>query len=900
MLISENDSTLDHVLLDHLYRENHISWEKLLARLWLPARIGIVKTMTVGQAKELVARCARGRTSGDPQSPGPGVHQPKQDGKQIQSDIDLASITAAVREEIAAAQETVRTAWLDIDGIEHLADAPGSFVYRLILSTPVYFGSDQTVTFQTRNPKDTIQAVIVRSDDEGLVVECQKALPTEAKFLSLSFDPTFILRALEKLVLEMAPSAGPIAQLVFTKTIPTPGPVQHLAYPGLNAEQALAVEEMAATPLHCLWGPPGTGKTTTVGTAAVRWMRQKKRVLVVSTSNAAVDVAMRAILKNTRPEEKKFLLRLGASLDPAVREITVGGKLANQNSPHAKEIVQSQDRLQKIREMIHNRNLSHDRLHELYAEAQIREKEVAEFNKQATLYLPQWTSDALVTGCTLAKMVLDPELRTKPFDVVVVDEASMASLLYALAASFMACEHLVYAGDPKQLPPIVQAEGHNAAKWFGQNIYDWFGVAMGEDVQATRMSLLRTQYRMTNEIGGVVSRLSYGDLLKHGRGVNGPKIKFIDIDGEWQTTHYSVTEKSYYHLAAIPILHALADHIDHDEILFLSPFRPQRSLLAALAFDLTKPEKKRRISASTIHRAQGSEAKSVIVDLTTHSPNELARFFKDKHCEKLFNVAISRAKDCLFILGSSAMLRELSKTMPFWGRVLNEFVEGMECVTCDKVIDRLERFADIPSIPLTGTKNLPAIYSHQPGVGSARPGTDTLKNLVASRKLLILPKGAVAAGSGDYIVRTNSDCPSVFIGGGSVCIPYGGKWLAMQSPNVSRVLWRIGFSHLADEEVDPAQARRFFCPECANGDLLLRQVRGEGWFLVCTNGQNHTCYHRKRLSLEDAKLKVRFQDMKCPKKHPLTVRLSGTKFFLGCENYPTCEYTESLTILEGM
>lgn len=118
---------------------------------------------------------------------------------------------------------------------------------------------------------------------------------------------------------------------------------------------------------------------------------------------------------------------------------------------------------------------------------------------------PQLTSGVLVIGCTLAKMVLDAELRKTPFDVVILDEASMALTLYALAASFLATQHLVYAGDPKQLPPIVQADGWNAARWFGQNIYDWLGVAMGDETN--RLRLLQTQYRMTNEIGGVVSRL---------------------------------------------------------------------------------------------------------------------------------------------------------------------------------------------------------------------------------------------------------------------------------------------------------------------------------------------------------------------------------------------------------
>src|SRR5262249_11717269 len=163
-----------------------------------------------------------------------------------------------------------------------------------------------------------------------------------------------------------------------------------------------------------------------------------------------------------------------------------------------------------------------------------------------------------------------------------------------------------------------------------QSVYDWFGVAMGDEVRASQLRLLQTQYRMTNEIGGVVSRLSYGGLLKHGRGASGPKAEFIDIDGEWQTLHYSVKEQSYFHLAAVPILHALAPFIEQDEVLFLSPFRPQRSLLAALAFDLRDGDPQRKMSASTIHRAQGSESRAVVVDLTTHSPQRLTAFFQDK------------------------------------------------------------------------------------------------------------------------------------------------------------------------------------------------------------------------------------------------------------------------------
>jgi hypothetical protein len=301
---------------------------------------------------------------------------------RLPSDVDLDSIRAAIREETAAAEENTKSAWLDTDGIEQLADAPGSFVYRLSLSSPVHFSADQTVTFHTRSSQETVQAVIMRSDDEGLVVECQKPLPTVAKLLSLSFDPSFILLALEGFVLEMASREGRIAGRVACRTTPDRDAVKRQSYPGLNEEQAGAIGEMANTALHFLWGPPGTGKTTTIGAAVAQWLRKQKRALTVSTSNATVDVGIRALLKNLRPGEERAVVRLGASLDPLVRQVTLAGKLADQNASQADTVAKAKERLRQICDLTQSRTLSHDRLQQLYGEAKTHESRVQDFNKQ--------------------------------------------------------------------------------------------------------------------------------------------------------------------------------------------------------------------------------------------------------------------------------------------------------------------------------------------------------------------------------------------------------------------------------------------------------------------------------------------------------------------------------------
>src|SRR4051794_34536757 len=84
-----------------------------------------------------------------------------------------------------------------------------------------------------------------------------------------------------------------------------------------------------------------------------------------------------------------------------------------QNSVLACGIGKAQDRLRQIRELLQNRNLPHERMHELFAEAQTHEKRVQEFTKQTSLAAPALTDGVRVTGCTLAKMVLAPELRSE-------------------------------------------------------------------------------------------------------------------------------------------------------------------------------------------------------------------------------------------------------------------------------------------------------------------------------------------------------------------------------------------------------------------------------------------------------------------------------------------------------
>lgn len=818
------------------------------------------------------------------------------------SQTEWESIRRAVEQEIIEARKGSQTLWLDIDAIEHVQQASGRFIYRLLLSQPTRLEPEQTITFTSRG-KEKIRATVVASSDNELVVDCEGPLPDDARLQQVELDPSFIYEALLDFLAAKQEKPGTLASHLRDRNLPAAqARTTQPSLDGLNEHQCEAIAAMRVDPLHVLWGPPGTGKTHTLGAAIAGWMREGKSVLVVSTSNAAVDVAVKSLLTRLRPQEKRGVLRLGTSTDQEVAALTLGSKYAERQPHKSAEVAQAQGRMRQVSEIVATKLNRPDELQRLFEEKRKLEPVVARFNEEVAAAAGSLAAEAKVFACTLAKMVLDREVRNRTFDVVVVDEASMVSMLYALAAATLAGSHLVYAGDPKQLPPIVQSETSDAERWFGTNVFSWLGVSESWLADSARlpMTLLRTQYRMTERIGGIVSRLSYRDRLIHGRAQKGVRVMLVDVPPPWQTKLWSVRERSYYQPATIPLLHAMIGSLGgaKKEMLLLAPFRAQQSLLSAVAFDLKTKHPEWDIRSSTIHRSQGSERHTVIVDLTTHAPTDLSSFFEDDTGDLLFNVAISRAADHLVVIGSRDMIRAVARHRPFWERVEREFGgEDSDFYGADEVLEEAERIESLRHMlrrPVN--KAMPAICCCQ-GESPSEDELVVLGEVTATRKLLVAKD--TSAVDGRFIMRTpTASCSPLFAAHGHVAIPFDGSWLVAESPGASRVLWRIGFSHLAEEEVNPNEARRFFCPRCVPGNLLLRRT-ATGWMLVCSESPQHCAYSR-HLSLEDAKAKVRLQGMTCPDGHPLTARTSAKGIFLGCENYPRCEFTSNLGLLVGV
>jgi Type III restriction enzyme, res subunit. len=79
----------------------------------------------------------------------------------------------------------------------------------------------------------------------------------------------------------------------------------------LNEAQINAVKKSLTKNLNIIWGPPGTGKTRTLAKLIKEHLKLKRRVLLLSFSNNAVDEAMKYAMKDLKQlnlyEEGKIL-----------------------------------------------------------------------------------------------------------------------------------------------------------------------------------------------------------------------------------------------------------------------------------------------------------------------------------------------------------------------------------------------------------------------------------------------------------------------------------------------------------------------------------------------------------------------------------------------------------------
>ncbi|WP_320112294.1 AAA domain-containing protein [Draconibacterium orientale] len=397
----------------------------------------------------------------------------------------------------------------------------------------------------------------------------------------------------------------------------------------------------ALQPVHFIYGPPGTGKTTKLCSILEDSYSENPyyKALVLVPTNKAGDVLAKKLIQNNT---QLSIIRVGSATDPELEAID-------------SEIYQ----VSVDDDIFDASNVIISTIHR-FPYYQISKTHGAHYK----LYSQNIN-----------------------WDMVIFDESSMISLPYIVFALLSLkdnCPETKYyvAGDPKQIPPIVDTSDKNLENldMEDESIYKMLKISsFNEEEQALIkrdediIENLSTQYRSLEPIGNLFSKFSYEGLLNHGRDMTKfPKKQLPDgfiedlkeavslisfpLDIETSVLKPRKLLYSSYHVYAGILASELIKFLDKSNVNnkrytigIISPYKAQALLMNKL-IKASGISDDIQVLCDTVHGFQGDECDIIIFVVnpnnmyyTGHKNSLLSK-------EYVYNVAISRSRDYLWIL----------------------------------------------------------------------------------------------------------------------------------------------------------------------------------------------------------------------------------------------------------
>ncbi|HEY9786706.1 MAG TPA: AAA domain-containing protein [Candidatus Obscuribacterales bacterium] len=591
----------------------------------------------------------------------------------------------ALKQEILAAkQDPLRN--FEITNCNLLAEREGVYVYTALadLAVPILPESPIKVTSSTQSAGGSW----IAQDEFAVLLAVREFFGERMSKARVNADASFILAELAKRLAGCHPTSHQRSLLELVSGIrqsplpAMPGTEEEISVSWTNpllkpnTSQKRALSRIMANKVHYIWGPPGTGKTACVAQAARMLTDLGERVMVLSHANAAVDAAM---LKIADACEETELLREGKILRIGIpqlgqlrerKEVLPEGMLAKTEPDLLARRTQLEFlRKRIIREFANAKDKAQRALLERDL-TQVRE-ELKGIQQRISEIEQVLIDQAAIIGLTASRLVILDSLWAWPADAVLVDEVSMVSFPFILAAALKADKRLVLFGDFRQLPPVVVSNDSATKIWLGSDAFERAGIKAKIDKHDSdpRMTLLETQYRMHPSIGEVVNKLAYSGRLTTAKSAAdltraisalppfpGEHIVLIDTS---DLQSVCLKEQKFGSHSRFNPLHAslavtlidCARRAGCKSMAVISPYKAQISLFQPAQQLLSQAGQS--VSSATVHRFQGSEQDFIVFDFVDAFPQRGASRLTGKDEElalRLLNVALSRARGKLIVL----------------------------------------------------------------------------------------------------------------------------------------------------------------------------------------------------------------------------------------------------------
>jgi hypothetical protein len=564
-----------------------------------------------------------------------------------------------------------------------------------------------------------VRGIVDEFSNEGrtLIIAAEDMLDGDFRDMTLAFNPTEILKRMLLQLEVLAPNSAQ-AQMpqvyrtlgLTSATVAPHAPVHpSFARRRINAGQVAALTQIGGGNFGLVWGPPGTGKTTTLGCFVADLAETRDlRVLVTAHTNVALDTAAASVMDSVSPHWKTggHVVRMGklskefkhlgismrdvaaksslstfAATDSALLKLeaqfggddlaTAGGflsrRVVRKSASRSSSRVSSQDiggRIVQLLDKISRKLKSAPSDQSLVLASRHLLNMQAERQRQQSGVAAQ----ARIVFATLAKIAISRE-DLGEYDVVVVDELSMAMLPQILIAAGCSTGKVFGFGDPKQLPPVVQARDGVGVEYLKRNLFRHLGLDNPEQVDP-RCYMLTEQFRMAPPICALVSQLFYGgrlvdaQVVKDRPRIEGPNLILLDTSANPARSMKSGSSRSHDGHGKLvgEIVRQLATKNETD-IGVITPYRPQRQVLSASIMETSRSFFRMGGFVRTIHRSQGGEQDTIILDLLDVDPYGWS-FLDEKNNGDIANllcVALSRARNRLIIIANARSFRVRAK-----------------------------------------------------------------------------------------------------------------------------------------------------------------------------------------------------------------------------------------------
>lgn len=545
--------------------------------------------------------------------------------------------------------------------------------------------SQVTVIKQSSLIKGKVDSIL----NESVILSFESPLERIDR-VEIKADTTFLIKTIQKRLYELNKYNNPISfELV---EMNKKALINNFEKPEKKIEDGYKNQSISM-----LWGPPGTGKTETIKNIAVDCWQRKKKVLILSHTNAAIDeAAIRIYEKGDLTLNKKSywdrliygkysIGRFGYTKNDRIEgnpELSIYERV-KQEYPELYRLQEAvQNQIFVFRQFEKELNKEVDDLSEEEKEfLEIIKDRIADLKQQQATIKTQinMRQEMEALKCQILLTTISQALTRDVFfrnkwDTVIVDEVSICYIPQIVLCAGLSANHFVCVGDFLQLPPITQQNNTLLTRdifWFCR-----ITEAVAEHKSHDWLYMLQKQWRMPAQITDFLTKTFYENNLKIVNKKSGDNVPIILADSS-NPFNFSISnaEGSKMNVGNALTIMSLIMIINYKTLKdpkksvgIITPYRNQTRLYSSLIKDLSiEFPDLRNISVSTVHKFQGSEKHTVYYDLVDNPQvtatgkrniSRMHRNIENDSANRLFNVALSRTKEQFILLGNLKLFEE--------------------------------------------------------------------------------------------------------------------------------------------------------------------------------------------------------------------------------------------------